>query len=146
MATLWNQKKLAALSREIQEYPKNNQSQNLAAPGITQDLTAQLSEENKGRVTTKLPQEVSSTESRILGAMSKLDEFLLNPWKRTFSWTLSGTFQSADVENQKPSGVRSQIYPHPEVEFSACRASNLIDSYPDETSHKVTRVQEEGPY
>ena len=146
MATLWNQKKLAALSREIQEYPKNNQSQNLAAPGITQDLTAQLSEESKGRVTTKLTQEVSSTESRILGAMSKLDEFLLNAWIRTFSWTLPRTFPSADVENQEPSGDLSQIYPHPEVEFSACRASNLIDSDPDETSHKVTGVQEEIPY
>ena len=74
------------------------------------------------------------TESRILRALSKLDEFLLNPQIRAFIGTVLGTVQNADVENQEPNGDRSQNDPHPEVEFSACRASNLTDSDPDETS------------
>ena len=134
-ATLRNKRKLAAMARETREYPRTNQSQNSPAPGITEEYIAQVSEEIEGRVTMKLSQEFSKTESRILGALSKLDEFLLNPLIRTFSGTTPGTLRNADVENQKPSGARSQNNPHPEVEFSACRASNLPDSDLDKTSH-----------
>ena len=35
----------------------------------------------------------------------------------------------------EPSGDRSQNDPHPEVEFFACRANNLTDPDPEETSH-----------
>ena len=90
-------------------------------------------------MTKKLSQEFSRTESRILGALSKLDELLLNPQIRTFSGTTSRTFRNTDVENQEPSGDRSQNDPHPEVEFSACRASNLTESDPEETSHTYSR-------
>ena len=128
MATLRNKRKLAAMARETQEYPRNNQSQNSAAPGITEGYTAQVSEEIEERVIKKPSQEFSRTESRILGALSKLDEFLVNPQIRTFSGTIPGTFRNADVENQEPSEDRSQNDPYPEVEFSACRASNLTQT------------------
>ena len=49
MATLRNKLKLAAMAREIQEYPRNNQSQNSAAPGITEDYIPQVSEEIEGK-------------------------------------------------------------------------------------------------
>ena len=62
-----------------QEYPKNNPSQNSSAPGITEEYITQVSEEIEGRVTRKLSQEVSRIESRILGALSKLDNFCLEP-------------------------------------------------------------------
>ena len=137
MATLRNKRKLAAMARETHEYPRNNQSQNSLAPGITEKYIAQFSEEIEGRVTKKLSQEFSRTESRILGALSKLDEFLFNPQIRTFSGTVPGTFRNADIENQEPSENRSQNDPHPEVEFSACRACNLTDSDPDETFHTI---------
>ena len=84
MAALRNERKLAAMVRETQEYLGNNQSQNSSAPGITGDYIAQVSEEIEGRVTKNLSQEFSRTESRILGALSKLNEFLLNPQLRTF--------------------------------------------------------------
>ena len=121
MATLRNKKKLAAMARESQEYPRNNQSQNSAAPGFTEDYIAQVSEKIEGRIAKKLSQEFSRTESRILGGLCKLDEFLLNPQIRTFSGTTPGTFRNSDVENQEPSGYRSQNDPHPKLEFSACR-------------------------
>ena len=135
MVTLGNRQKIAAIARETQEYPGNKQSQNSAARGITEVYLAQVSKEIEGRVTDKLSQEFSRTESRFLGALSNLDELLLNPQMRTFSETTSGTFWNADVENQEPSGDRSQNDPHPEVEFSVCRASILTDSDPDEISH-----------
>ena len=106
MATLRTRRKLAAVSREIQEYPRSSQSQNSSTPGFTGEYIAQVSEEIEGRVTKKLSQEFNGTESRILGALSKLDEFLLNPQVRTFSGTVPGTFRNTDVENQEPSGER----------------------------------------
>ena len=51
MAILKNNRKLAAMARETQEYPRNNQSQNSAAPGNTEDYIAEVSKEIEGRVT-----------------------------------------------------------------------------------------------
>ena len=135
MVTLRNGQKLAAVSKETQEFLRNSQSQSFTAPGLTGEHLAQVFEETEGRVTEKTSQEFSRTEFRILGALSKLDEFPLNPQVRTFSGIVPGTFRNTDVENQEPSGDRSQNYPHLKVEFFACRASNITDSDSDETSH-----------
>ena len=137
MATLRNEQNLAAVSKEALKYPRNSRSQNTSAPGISEEYIAQVSEEIQRRVTKKLSPEFSRTESRILGALSMLDKFLWNPQVRTFPGTVPGTFWNAEVENQEPNGDRSQNDPHPEVEFSACRASNLTDSDRDETSHGI---------
>ena len=75
MATLRNEQKLAAMARETKEYTRNDQSENSAAPGITEDYIAQVSEEIEERVTKKLSEEFSRTESRIVGALSKLENF-----------------------------------------------------------------------
>ena len=99
MAMLRNKRKLTVIARETQEYPRNNHSQNSAAPGVTEDYIAQVSEEIERKVTKKLSQEFGRTESRILGVLSKLDELLLNPQIRTFSGTTPGLFQNTDVEN-----------------------------------------------
>ena len=69
------------------------------------------------------------------GALSKLDEFFFNPQSRTLSGTVMGTSPSSDLENRESTGNRSQSDPHPEVEFSARRNSNSVDSDPEETSH-----------
>ena len=79
MATLRNKRKLAAVTRETQEEnPRNGQSRNTSVPRINEEYITQVSEQIEGRVTKKLSQEFSRTESRFLGALSKLDEFLLN--------------------------------------------------------------------
>ena len=49
MATLRNKRKLAAVSRETEESPRNSQSQNTSVPGITEDYITQVSEEIEGR-------------------------------------------------------------------------------------------------
>ena len=98
MATLRNKWKIKAMGRETQEYPGNNQSHNSTAPGLTEDYLAQVSEKIEGRVTKKLSRDFSKTESCILGVLSNLNEFLLNPQLRTFSGTTPETVveESAD--------------------------------------------------
>ena len=100
----------------------------------------QVSEEIEGRVTKKLSQEFSRTESRLSGALIKLDNFLLKPQVRTLSGIVSRISRTNDPENWEPTGNRSQSDPHPQVECSACRTSNSVDSGPEETFHTL-RIQ-----
>ena len=101
MATLRNKRKLAAVLSDTQEKARNGQSQNAFVPGMTGEYVTQLSVEIEGTVTKKLSQDFSWTESRILGALSKLDD-LLNPQVRTFSGTVPGTSRKNHSENQEP--------------------------------------------
>ena len=111
MATLRNKRKLAAVTREMQEKnPRNGQSRNTSVPRINEEYITQLSEEIEGRVSKKLSQEFSRTESRILGALSKLDEFLLNQQITAHS----RTFRNTNVDNQGTNEDDSQSDPHPE--------------------------------
>ena len=138
MATLRNKRKLAAVTRETQEEnPRNGQSRNTSVPTINEEYITQVSEQIEGRVTRKLSQEFSRTESRILGALSKLDEFLLNQQIRTHSETVPGTFRNTNVENQGTNEDDSQSDPHPEAGIfrgqttrnfgpKDCRDSNYI--------------------
>ena len=75
-----NKKKLAALNKEnCEEHPRSNLSQNSNVPRSQEDYITQVSEEIEGRVTKKSSQEVSRTENRILGALARFDDFLMNP-------------------------------------------------------------------
>ena len=116
MAPLRNKRKLAAVTRETQEKnPGNGQSRNTSVPRINEDYITQVSEEIEGRVTKKLSQEYSRTESRILGALTKLDEFLSNQLIHTHFETVPGTFRSTNVENQGTNEDDSQSDPHPKA-------------------------------
>ena len=115
MATLRNKRKLAAVTREIKEHPRKGQSRNTSVPRINEEYITGVSEEIEGRVTKKLSKEYSRTESRILGALSKLDEFLLNQQIRTHSGTVPQTFRNTNVDNQGTNEDDSQSDPHPEA-------------------------------
>ena len=134
MATLKNKRKLAAVSRETPENTRNNQSQNTLDPEMAQEYISQVSEVIEGRVTKRLSKEFSRTESRILGALKKLDEFLLNPQVRTCSVTVPGTSRNSNSENREPTGDRSLDDPSPEVRFSSHHSGNLnspeVEDYP----------------
>ena len=95
MATLRNKSKLAAVSSETPERSRGSRAQNVLDPELTQDYISQVSEEIEGRVTKKLSKDFSKTESRILGALSKLDELLLNPQVRTCSVAVPGTSKNS---------------------------------------------------
>ena len=119
MATLRNKRKLAAVSRETPESTRSGRAPNVLDPQLTQEYISQVSEEIEGRVTKKLSKEFSRTESRILGALSKLDEFLLNPQVRTCSVAAPGTSRSSNLENQGTNEDRPSDDPGPEVEISS---------------------------
>ena len=116
MATLGNKRKLAAVTRETQEeHPRNRQSRNTSVPRINEEYITQVSEEIEGRISKKLSREFSRIESRILGALSKIDEFLLNQQIRTHSETVPETFRNTNVGNQGTNEDDSQIDPRPEA-------------------------------
>ena len=78
--TTRNKKKLAALIKEnCEEHPRSNLAQNSNAPRSQEDYITQVSEKIEGRLTKRLSKQFSRTENRILGALARLDDFLMNP-------------------------------------------------------------------
>ena len=136
MATLRNKRKLAAVSRETPENSRDSQSQNTLDPELAQDYISQVSKEIEGRVTKKLSKEFSRTESRTLGALSKLHEFLLNPQVRNCSVAVPCTSRNSDSENREPTGHRSLKDPCPEVVYSSHHSGHLSSSEVEEYPHR----------
>ena len=140
MATLRNKRKLVAVSKETPENTRNSQSQNTLDPEMAPEYISWVSEEIEGRVIKKKTfKEFSRTESRSLGALSKLDEFLLNPQVRTCSVALPGTSRNNESEIREPTGDRSVGDPCPEAVFSSCHSGNLNGSEQEETHHSLLR-------
>ena len=109
-------------------------------PELTQDYISQVSEEIEGRVTKKLSKEFNKTESRILGASSKLDEFLLNPQVRTCSAAAHGTSRDSNSENRETHGDRSSNDPYPEVGYFPHHSGQLNSPEAENISHTVTET------
>ena len=135
MATLRNKRKLAAVSRETPESTRNSRGQNTLDPDLTQDYISQVSEEIEGRVTKKLSKEFSRTESRILGALSKLDEFLLNAQVRTCSVAVPGTSRNNNSENRETTRDCSSDDPCPEVGYSAHSSGRMTSPETENNPH-----------
>ena len=138
MATLRNKRKLAAVSRETPGGSRTSRGQNELDPELTQDYISQVSEEIEGRVPNNLSKEFSETESRILGALSKLDEFLLNPQVRTCSIAVQGTSRNANLENREIHGDRSSEDPYPEVGYFPHHSGQINSPETETNSHMVT--------
>ena len=89
---------------------------------------------------------VQRAESRILGVLPKLGEFLLNPRMGRTPEPFrkhSGT-QTWKTRNQMR--IVPQDDPQPEEGPSVCDSRQLIDSHSDEAPYMLTRVQEEIRY
>ena len=111
-----NKKKLAALNKEnCEEHPRSNLVQNSNVPRSQEDYITQVSEENEGRVTKKLSQQFSRTENRILGALARLDDFLMNPLLQGHSGTTPETSRNVFSIKQGTNEEDSQSDPHPEA-------------------------------
>ena len=111
-----NKRKLAALNKEnCEEHPRSNLAQNSNVPRSQEDYTTQGSEDIEGRVTIKLSQEFSRTENRILGALARLDDFLMNPLIQGHSGTTPETSRNVFSINQGTNEDDSQSNPHPEA-------------------------------
>ena len=131
-----NKKKLAALNKEnCEEHPRSNLVQNSNVPRSQEDYITQVSEEIEGRVTEKLTQEFSRTENRILGALARLDDFLMNPLVQGHSGTTPETSRNMFSINQGTNEDDSQSNPHPEA--------GLLNSGREDRHNMATGVQQE---
>ena len=114
--TARNKRKLAALNREnCGENPRSHMAQNSGAPRSQEDYITQVSEEIEGRVTKRLSKEFSRTENRILGALARLDDFLMNPLLPGHSGTTPEPTRNTSHNNQGTNEDCSQNDPHPEA-------------------------------
>ena len=138
MATLRNKRKLAAVSRETPENTRNNQSQNSLSLGIAEEYITQISKETDGRTTEELFQGFSRKKSGILGALSELDEFFLNPEVQACPAAVPGASRDNNSENREPTGDCSLKDPFPVVGVSTCNASNLTE--PDQEESNLTHL------
>ena len=142
MATLRNKRKLAGLNKEIcEELPRRYSAQNSNVPRSQEDYITQVSEEIEGRVTKNLSQEFSSAENRILGALSCLDDFLMNPLIQGYSRTAPETSRNAFSTSQGTNEDDSQSDPLPEAGIFQSRTT--YNSGPEDGHNLVTRVQKE---
>ena len=90
-------------------------AQNLGAPRSQEDYITQVSEEIESLVTKRLSKEFSRTENRILGALARLDNFLMNPLLPGGSGTTPESTRNASGLNQGTNEDDSQNDPHPEA-------------------------------
>ena len=166
MATC-NKRKLATLNKEnCEKHPRSNLASTLKVPRSQEDYITQVSEEIEGRVTRKLSQELSRTENRILGALSRLDDFLMNPLLQGYSGTTPETSRNVFSINQRANEDDSQSDPHPEaglltsgredrhdmatgVERESTQAHDMVTGVTEQTRNQrdiITGVHEEVMY
>ena len=136
MATSRKKRKLAAVSTETLEGTRNPRAQNTLDPELAQDYISQVSEEIEWRVTKKLSKDFSRLESRFLGALSKLHEFLVNPQVRTCSVAVPGTSRNSVSENREPNGDRSLNDPCPKVVYCSHHSGHPNSSEVGEYPHR----------
>ena len=114
--TTRNKRKLAALNQEnCEKHPRSNLAQNSSAPSSQEEYITQVSEEIEQKVTKRLSKEFSRTENRILGALARLDDFLMNPLLPGYSGATPEPTRSALGNNQGTNEGDSQNDPHPEA-------------------------------
>ena len=117
---LGNLKEQEKVARDIQEgFHRNSQSRNSAIPRVIEEYTTQVSEEIEGRVTKKMSQEFSETERRILGALSKLDDFLQNPKVHVQFETVPGISRNREHERIK-TGTDRGLFREWSLSWSRC--------------------------
>ena len=104
-------------------------AQNSNIPRSKEDYITQVSKEIEGRVAKKLSQEFSRTENRILAALARLDDFLVNPLIQGHSGTAPETSRNIFGKNQGTNEDDSQSDPHPEA--GICRSQTTQNSGPE---------------
>ena len=91
-------------------------------------------------VTKRLSQEFSRTENRILGSLSRLDDFLMNPLIQGNSRTAPETSWNAYGTNQGTNEDDSQSCPHPEaslLQSQTTRNFGLEDGHDSNVKRKL---------
>ena len=141
--TTRNKTKLAALNKEnCGEHPRSNLTQNSNAPRSQEDYITQVSEEIEERVTKGLSNEFSRTEKKhILGALVRLDDFIMNPLLQGHSGTTPEPSRNALIMSQGTNEDDSQNDPHPEA--SLFHGQMTQSSGPEDGHDMVTGATEQ---
>ena len=135
--TTRNKRKLAALNKEnCEKHPRSNLAQNSSAP-----RSPEVSEEIEERVTKKLSKEFSRTKNRILGALARLDEFLMNPLLPGQSETTPKPSRIALKTSHGTNEDDSQNDPRPEA--GLFHGQTTKTSGPEDGHYMVTGVNEQ---
>ena len=130
MARLRNRRKHAAFNKEnCEEHPTSKMAQNSIVPRSQEDHTTQVFEEIERGVTKRLSQDFSRVESRILGALFRLDDFLLNTLIQGHSGTAPETSRNTLSTNQGTNEDDSLSDPHSEAAVS--QSHTTLNSGPD---------------
>ena len=140
-----NKRKLAALNKEnCEEHPRSNLAQNSNVPRSQEEYITQVCEKIEGRVTKKLSQEFSRTENRILGALARLDDFLMNPLIQGHWGTAPEAPRNVCSINQGTNEDDSQSDPHPGAGLPHTQTTRNFD--PEDGQCMVIGVHKERPY
>ena len=94
-----------------------------------------------GRVTKRLSKEFSRTKNRILGAIARLDDFLMNPLLQGYSGTTPEPSRNALSNSQGTNEDDSQKNPHPEA--GLFRDQLTQNSGPEDDHDMVTGATEQ---
>ena len=97
-------------------------------PIVQEEYITQVSEEIDGKVTKELSQEFSWTEKHILGALFKLEEFVLSPQVPAHSGSVQETSWGSNDENQETTKDRFQKDAH--FDFGTSFAQSSQNSTP----------------
>ena len=109
-----HKRELAELNKEnCEEHLGSNLTQNSNVPRSQENYITQVSEEIEGKVTKKLSQVFSRTENPILGALARLDDFLMNQLLQGHSGTTPETSRNALSTSQGTNEEDSQSDPPP---------------------------------
>ena len=113
-----NKKILAALNeKNCEGHPRSNVAQNSNVPRSEEDNINQVSKDIEGRFTKGLSKEFITTKNRILGALARLDDFLMNPLLQDPSGTTPEATRNALITSHGTTEDDSQNFPHPEAGF-----------------------------
>ena len=116
-------------------------AQNSIVPRSQEDYITQVSDDILGRVTKKLSQLFSRTEDHILGKLSCLDDFLMNPLIQAHSGTAPETSRNAYGTNQGTNEDDFQSHLLPEAGIFQSQTTH--NSGPEDGHNMVTRVRRE---
>ena len=111
-------------------------AQNSNVPRSQEDYIIQISEEIERRVFKRLSKEFSRTENRILGALARLDAFLMNPLIQVHSGTTLEMSLNAFSTNQGTNEDDSQSDPHLEAGIFGNQA--MQNSGPEDDHYNQT--------
>ena len=133
---------MAAFNKEnCEEHPRSNLAQNSNVPRSQEEYITQVAEEIEGRVTKRLSKEFSRTENCILGALARLDNFLMNPLLQGRSGTTPEASRNALSTNQGSNEDDSENDFHPEAGLFHCQMTQNFG--PEEGHDMVTGATEQ---